>query len=115
MTNRLLLASAMLIPAIASAQPVPEPQDPNEPNQPADQTPPAPNPAPVVVEPEPAPTVIVNPAPRATVVTTEPAYETVEDSWNAPVFTTGALVFAGSYGAAVITAASLEDDQRERW
>ena len=117
MTNRLFLASAMLIPAIATAQPVPEPQDPNEPNQPADQTPPAPDPqpAPVVVDPEPAPTVIVNPQPRATVVTTEPAYETVEDSWNAPVFTTGALVFAGSYGAAVITAASLEDDQRERW
>ena len=113
MTSRLLLASALLIPAIASAQPVPEPQDPNEPNQPADQPAPAPDPQPAPVEP--APTVIVNPAPRATVITTEPSYELVEDSWNAPVFTTGALVFAGSYGAAVIAAASMDDDQRDRW
>jgi hypothetical protein len=115
MTSRLLLASAMLLPAIASAQPVPEPQDPNEPNQPADQTPPAPPPVSEPVVTDPPPTVIVNPAPRATVVTTEPAYELVEDDWNAPVFATGALVFAGSYAAAVIAAASQEDDERDRW
>ncbi|HET9625357.1 MAG TPA: hypothetical protein VFP84_28510 [Kofleriaceae bacterium] len=34
-----------------------------------------------------------------------PAYEEVSDSYNAPMFTSGALVFAASYGASAIVAA----------
>ena len=41
-------------------------------------------------------------------------YETVYESYNAPVFTTGALLFTASYGAGVIAAASAEDANRER-
>lgn len=119
--TRLLVASALLIPAVAMAQPVPEPTDPNEPTNPADQAPPAPQPdpsaAPVqpVPVPEPAPTVIVNPPPRATVISTEPQYETVQSPFNAPIFASGAITFAVSYGAAVITAASVDADDREQW
>ncbi len=105
-----LVACAALVPALAYAQ---APQDP-------DAQPPAPQPAPQP-PPAPAPTVnttttaanppvvVVNPqtpAPAPTTVTTEPEGYEEYDMWNAPVFATGAIVFAGSYGAAAIVAGS---------
>jgi len=108
---------SMSLASVAYAQP-----DPNEPTTPpADPTTAPTNdttpttPPPVVTEP--GPTVIVNPppAPTATVINQEPAYETVSDRWNAPVFTGGAILFLGSYGASAITAATLDRDERDRW
>lgn len=97
--HKLVALSAFLIPAIAFAQPdtttiVTPPADP----------PPA-NPPVVIVNPPPA-------QPTRTVIT-EPQYETVYDSYNAPVFTSGALMFLGSYGASVIVAASAGDNERD--
>ncbi|HEY6176888.1 MAG TPA: hypothetical protein VIX73_20675 [Kofleriaceae bacterium] len=118
MTNRLILLGALLVPSVALAQPA---SDPNVPPPPPDAQPLPPPPGqPVTTQ---APTVIVNPpAPvppvtveeppppvTTTVVTPEPEYEVVEDSYNAPIFFTGALVFGASYGASVITAASSDD------
>jgi hypothetical protein len=108
--NRLAL-SALLIPGIAVAQP-PEPPDPNEPELPADQPPPAPEPQPIE---DSSPTVIVNPPARATVIATEPAYETVQRPMNAAMFASGAITFGAAYGASVIAAASVDRDEREAW
>lgn len=98
-----LLAAILLAPAIASAQAPANPDDPN---------------APVPADPAPAdqpPVVIVNPPPQAPpTYTVEPSYETYTDTWNAPMFTSGALVFLGSYGAAVVVAATSEDDELDR-
>ncbi|MDB4957503.1 MAG: hypothetical protein JWO36_5072 [Myxococcales bacterium] len=105
LTNLALALSAALIPAVAYAD------DPNNPTTTPDPTTqPAPASTPVVVTPPPAPTpvVIVNPQlePRQAIVPATQETDYVRDDWNAPVFTTGAIVFAGSYGASVITAAS---------
>lgn len=104
--------------AVALAQPA-QPTNPNEPYPnppPPTQPAPAPQPDSTTTVVTPPPTVIVNPpAPSATVVQTDPGYETVEDYWNAPVFASGAVTFAASYGAAVIAAASLDQDKRDRW
>ncbi len=91
---------ALLLPASALAEPVPVPADPN-----------APDPAP---QPQAAPVVIVNPAPPPPRMVLEPEYETVYDSYNAAVFTTGALIFGASYGASVVAASTASDDNRER-
>jgi hypothetical protein len=112
MTTRLVVLGALLVPALASAQPTPN--DPNAPTPtevPPPPAPPAPDtpPPPDVPTTTQAPTVIVTPAPP--VVTTEPEYRVVYDSYNAPVFATGALVFAASYGASVITAATADSDR----
>ncbi len=104
MKTRLLATIGLLVPALASAQT--NPDDPNAP---------APTPAPVDPAPtEPQPVVIVNPPPPAPVYTEEPQYETYSDTWNAPLFTSGALVFLGSYGASVVVAATSEDDTVDR-
>jgi hypothetical protein len=107
MKTRLLATLGLLLPAIASAQ-APNPDDPADPN--------APVPAPVEPVPqEQRPVIIVNPPPVAPVTyTTEPQYETYTDTWNAPLFTSGALVFLGSYGASVVVAATSEDDTIDR-
>ena len=71
----------------------------------------APAPAPAPQPQAQTPVVVVNPdrAPaHTTVITHDPETTTVSDAWNAPVFATGALVFAGSYGAAAIVAGSSE-------
>ena len=103
MKTRLLATIGLLVPALASAQPV----NPDDPHAPA----PAPaDPAP----PEQKPVVIVNPPPPAPVYTEEPQYETHSDAWNAPLFTSGALLFLGSYGASVVVAATSEDDTVDR-
>jgi hypothetical protein len=80
--HKLVALSALLIPAIAAADP----------------------------------TVIINqppPAEHRTVIET-PQYETIYDAYNAPVFTTGALVFIGSYGASVVVAAGADREERDR-
>ena len=91
MTTRLVLLGALLVPALASAQPAP-----NDPGAPA-------------------PTVIVNPPPppraRVLVVPPQPEYREVYDSYNAPMFAAGAALFALSYGASVITAATNDDER----
>src|SRR5690349_21746276 len=119
MTTRLLLLGALLVPALAAAQPTPS--DPNAPTP--TEVPPPPPPAPPSPPDTPppdsttvqGPAVIVtppasNPAP---VVTTspQPEYRVVYDSYNAPVFASGALVFAISYGASVITASTTDNDR----
>jgi len=108
--TRLLLLATLFAPAVALAQPVPDPD-----------APPPPPSAPVTTQ---APTVIVNlpanpppapveepPPPPVTtmVLAPEPEYDIVEDSYNAPIFVTGALVFGAAYGASAITAASSDD------
>lgn len=110
MITRLVLLGALSIPALASAQPAP-----GEPGAPPTEVPPPPPadaPPPTAVQ---GPTVIVTPPPPppAPVVSVppEPEYREVYDSYNAPVFATGAVVFALSYGASVITAAT-SDNQR---
>jgi hypothetical protein len=102
MTSRLVGAlCALLLPTTALAQPVPVPHDPE---------------APESTEPARPPVVIVNPppsAPRRRLVL-EPQYETIYDDYNAAVFTTGALVFAASYGASAFAAATASEDNYER-
>ena len=108
-----LVLSAALVPALAHAQ-APDQQNPDQPQPPAptttEQTPP---PAPNTYQPQPAPNtsantpvVVVNPnqpTPAPLPVDSNQGEE-VYDSYNAPVFATGALVFAGSYGASAIVA-----------
>ena len=105
-----IILGALLVPAMAYAQ-----QNPDD--QPQPPPPPAPAPAPTapptVIETQPAqpatnPVVVVNP--NTTQPAPQPVYTNPEtdvyDSWNAPVFATGALVFAGTYGASAIVAGS---------
>src|SRR5829696_5666672 len=112
-----LVLGAALIPAVASAQSA-DPNDPYaQPTQPAPTTStPDPN-APTtttttVVTPAPQPqpqqpVVVVNPQPaRTTIVRQTPESYEVVDAWNAPVFATGALVFAASYGASAVVAST---------
>lgn len=97
------------------AQPAPAPVDPAvDPAQPAPST--------TVVTPAPAPAaqppvVVVSPdqrPARTVVIDRDPETETVRDSWNAPVFVTGALVFAGSYGASAVVASTSEHPGADR-
>jgi hypothetical protein len=87
-----LVVGAVSVPAIAAAD---VPADPYA----------APSPA-----PQPTPVIVVNPQPTvtgsATVIERNPEVYEVSDAWNAPVFTTGALVFVGSYGASAVVAGS---------
>lgn len=101
MQTRLAFSLLAMVPAVAFAQ-APNPDDPTAPADTTTQEPPP-------------PVVIVNPPPSQPVVTTtEPEYETYTDTWNAPLFTSGALVFLGSYGASVVVAAMAEDDTVDR-
>lgn len=84
--NKLVALSALLIPALAVAET---------------------NPPPVIIINQPPPET------RRTVVET-PQYETIYDAYNAPVFTTGALVFIGSYGASVVVAAGADREEKDR-
>jgi hypothetical protein len=110
MTSRLILLGALLLPVAAAAQP----SDPDAPPPPPPVTnqptvvvnPPAPPPPPPQVTVEATTTTAPPP-----VVTTQPEYEVVEDSYNAPMFTSGALVFGLTYGASVVTAASTDDER----
>ncbi|HUS31004.1 MAG TPA: hypothetical protein VMZ53_20985 [Kofleriaceae bacterium] len=110
--------AASLVPAIALAD---DPVDPYAPQQaPTTQQAPAPSTTTTVVAPAPQPqqpVVVVNPeprAPRTTVITRDPETTEVYDQWNAPVFATGALVFAGSYGAGAIVASQSEHPGADR-
>jgi hypothetical protein len=110
-----LVVSAALVPAVAAAQSA----DPTDPYAPQPTQPPS-TATTTVVTPPPAqpqqqpPVVIVNPAPRATVVQQTPESYEVVDAWNAPVFATGALVFAGSYGASAVAAAASDHPGADR-
>jgi hypothetical protein len=116
MTTRLFLLGALLVPALASAQPTPN--DPNAPT-PTEVPPPPPPAAPAPPDTPPpdstttvqGPTVIVTPPAPVVATTPDPEYRIVYDSYNAPVFASGALVFAVSYGASVITAATTDNDR----
>lgn len=111
MKTPLLAAVSLLIPSLAVAQ-APDPNDPTVPPvvEPAP-TPPPPVPVPAAEKP----VIIVNPpAQQTTYTTTEPEYETYVSPWNAPMFTSGAVVFLGSYGASVVVASTSEDDQIDR-
>ena len=119
---------AMIAPAVAYAD---DPVDPYAPQtSPTTQTAPAQAPAQqapsttttvVAPAPQPAPqqqpVVVVPQAQPAhtTVVTRDPESGTeVSDQWNAPVFATGALVFAGSYGASAVVAGSSDHPGADR-
>ena len=92
MKTHIIVLSALLIPATVFAQPTGA-----EPDTPARaQT--DPPPPPVVVTPAPAP------APQ-------PQYEEVTSTTRTPMFMTGALVFAASYGASVVVAASSDNSR----
>lgn len=124
---RLALLGAALLPSVAIADDVP-PADPYEP-QPTQQPAPAPAPAPApsttsttVVTPAPAPqaqtapiVVVPDQQPaRTTIIERDPEGTEVYDTWNAPVFATGAVVFAGSYGAAAIVAGTSDHAGADR-
>lgn len=119
-----LVLCAAVVPTIAMAD---DPSDPYAP-QPAPTSPntntttivtPAQTPAPAPA-PQPQtqpPVVVVNPdrAPsHTTVIDRSPEGTEVYDQWNAPVFATGALVFAGSYGASAIVAGSSDHPGADR-
>jgi hypothetical protein len=109
MKRSTFILGALLVPAMAYAQ-TPDQDQPQPP-------PPAPPSTTTVVTPAPAPApapanpvVVVNPN-TAPAAAPQPTYytnpETEEyDNWNAPVFSTGAVVFAGTYGASAIVAGS---------
>ncbi len=106
MMTRVFALGALLVPAVVLAQPAPDPDAP-----PPSQPPPVTNNQPTVVvnpTPAPAPTTVVATPPA------EPQYEVVEDSYNAPIFLSGALVFGAAYGASVITAASDDSTGNDR-
>ena len=113
-----IVFGAALIPVVAQAD---VPADPYAaPAQPA----PATNNTTVVAPAQPVPApqqqtpvVVVNPDARpqhTTIVAHDPETTTVRDAWNAPVFATGALVFAGSYGASAIVASTSDHEGADR-
>jgi hypothetical protein len=137
----LIALGALLIPAAGFAQPAPNDPDtptptlvppvrPTPPPPPTDRqapqpTPQTPQPTPQTPQPTsqtpqpaelpasaPIAPVVINPVPTPVSYTrTEPQYEEVTDAYNAPMFTTGALVFAASYGASVVVAAASNNDR----
>jgi hypothetical protein len=104
---------AAVAPTVAFADTPVDPYAPAAPTAPATTTttvvtpPPAPQQQPVVV-------VNPDPAPRTTVVEQEPEGYEVYDQWNAPMFATGAVVFAGSYGASAIVASQSDHAGADR-
>jgi hypothetical protein len=123
-----LVLGAALLPSVAMADDVPQ-NDPYEP-QPTQQPAPAPAQSPsttstTVVTPPPAPApqaqtppvVVVSPdqqPARTTIIERDPEGTEHYDAWNAPVFATGAVVFAGSYGASAIVAANSDHAGADR-
>jgi hypothetical protein len=117
-----LVLGAALVPTIAFAQSA-DPNDPYAQPAPTSQTTPDPN-APTTTtttvvtpppQPQQPPVVVVNPQPaRTTVVRQTPESYEVVDAWNAPVFATGALVFAASYGASAIVAGTSDHPGADR-
>lgn len=102
--------AALLVPAIASAQPTtttttvqPAPQPAPTTTTTTVQTQPAPQPtAPVVV----VPPQQAAPPPTTVISTQSGDADVVRDPLNAPVFATGAVVFGGTYLASVLVAGS---------
>jgi hypothetical protein len=122
-----LVLGAAIVPTIAMADAPIDPYDPQPTPAPSTTTTttvvtPAPQPqTTTVVTPAPAPqpqtppVVFVNPdPPTRTIVASEPESTEVYSAWNAPLFATGAFVFAGSYGASAIVAASSDHPGADR-
>jgi hypothetical protein len=121
-----LVVGAALVPVTASAQSAdpadpyaPQPAPPPQTSDPYDANPPSSTTTVVTPAPQPPqpqqPVVVVNPEPRparTTIVQPPPSYEV--EQWNAPVFATGALVFAASYGASVIVASTSDHPGADR-
>ena len=115
-----LVLGAALAPAIASAD-SPESPETTDPYAPTTTTPSTSSTTVVTPPPQPPqqqpPVVVVNPQPQParTTVVQQPreSYE-VYDAWNAPVFATGALVFAGAYGASAIVASTSDRPAADR-
>lgn len=109
-----LVLGVALVPAIASAQSA----DPYDPNTPTPTTTAPDTTTTTVVTPPPQQPVVVVPPPqepaRTTIIQQQPESYEVVDQWNAPVFATGALVFAGTYGASAIVAASSDHPGADR-
>jgi hypothetical protein len=97
MSRFLVVAFALVFPAAALAQPGDDPTAPE-----SDQTP-----SPIVIQP-------TTPAPRTAYVTELPRYETYYESWNRPLFASGAIVFLTAYGASAIVAGTSADDVIDR-
>lgn len=104
---------AAIVPTVAMADDTTAPADPYA--QPTTTTT-------TVVTPPPAPApqqpvVVVNPdrAPaRTTIIERDPETTEVVETWNAPMFATGAIVFAGSYGASAIVASQSDHAGADR-
>ncbi len=114
-TTLAVTLAAALLPNLALADVDPYAPNPAPTTQPTNDPYAAPQTTTTVVTPaQPAPqapVIIVNPEPRPArtlVIERAPETYTVTDSWNAPVFATGALIFAGSYGASAYVAATSE-------
>lgn len=90
----LIALGALQIPAASFAQPAPgDPSTPTPTLAPPDRPAPPPVPAP------------------ASYTSSQSRYQEVIDAYSAPMFTTGALVFAGSYGTSVIVAGASSNDR----
>jgi len=116
-----LISGMLLVPTLVAAQPdvpppdvpPPPPQTPQVPQTP--QTPQTPQPAaPVVVYPAQPATTTTTVVREPRVLATDPEGYMVADEWNAPVFASGALMFAGSYGASAIVAATSDHPGADR-
>lgn len=105
-----------IVPSVAMAEDPTTPADPYaQPQAPATTS------TTTVVTPTPAPApqqpvVVVNPdrAPARTMVIDRDPETEVVSSWNAPMFATGAIVFAGSYGASAIVASQSDHPGADR-
>lgn len=116
-----LVLGATLVPTVAMADVQGDPNDPRPTPKPAR------SPTATVVMPTPAgaqppppqaqtPIVIVNPNPRVVTVAKTPPperYYELHEAWNQHLFTSGAVVFAGTYGVSAIVAATSDHNGSE--
>jgi len=104
---------AAITPAVAMAQDATDPYAQPQQQAPATTSTTVVTPA---QQPQQQPVVVVNPdrAPANTTVVREPEGYEVYDQWNAPMFATGAIVFAGSYGASAIVASQSDHPGADR-
>jgi hypothetical protein len=102
-----------IVPTVAMADDPVDPYAPQPPTTTSTTTVVTPTPAPAPQQP----VVVVNPdrAPaRTTIIERDPETTEVVETWNAPMFATGAVVFAGSYGASAIVASQSDHPGADR-
>jgi hypothetical protein len=107
-----VVLASLFVPAVAAADEPPVPTTTTTTTTTTEQVQPPPPPT----DPTP-PIVIVNPQPQPARTVIEPGpveTEEVVDAWNAPVFATGAAIFAASYGASAIVAGSSDHAGADR-